>query len=404
MKLSKTTFQTSIFCLYLLSGELKFLFTYYQSPIDITLVFLLLILSDMLYTLVVCPKTIKVNKAQLFLIVVFLLFYFLFFITLLYTPSNFYGYKKTLYFSLCVVSLIYPLFIKNFDLRLFYLITFATIIPASLWFVVVKHLYWSGYATTIGAHFEPLLGSYMGLSIGMAFLIFYLVEEKEILKAFVLGLLLLALGSRGTFLFVLIVICSFKWKVILECLTQIPRQITLRKTNIAATILILIVLTSFWEPIATGFKFGIGRFESFVNLTSDNSTKERLQFYYFAITRIPESLQSLVGGHGIGSFGLLVAGKESRDIPHNVFLEAWFELGFLGLLFLLAFFTVPFFLRRNRVLKMMALFFLLDSLKSGGLDEMRFMFGIFGALIFIDQVSVWNQKETLEFEPILFGK
>jgi O-antigen ligase len=402
VKLSNSTYQTSIFCLYLLSGELKFLFTYYQSPVDITLVFLLLILSDVLYALFVRPQTIRINNAKLFFLVIFLVFYFLFFISLLYTPSEFYAYKKTLYFSLCGVSLMYPLFIRNFDLRLFYLLTFVTIVPASLWFIVVKHLYWSGYATTIGSHFEPLLGSYIGLSIGIAFLIFYLVEEKEILKAFFLGLLLLALGSRGTFLFVIVVLCSFKWRLILESFNHIPKQITIRKTSIVAAILILAGVAAFWKPLASGFKFGMGRFESFVNLTSDNSTKERLQYYHFAITRIPESVQSVLVGHGIGSFGLLISGKEARDIPHNVFLEAWFELGLLGLFFLMALFTLPFLLKRNSVLKMMALFFLLDSLKSGGLDEMRFMFGIFGTLVFIKLTEVQGQKGIVNLNLMPF--
>ena len=41
-------------------------------------------------------------------------------------------------------------------------------------------------------------------------------------------------------------------------------------------------------------------------------------------------------GHGIGSFGYLLNGTDSRGYPHNIFLEILYEFGFIGFVFSLA--------------------------------------------------------------------
>lgn len=395
MKISYKAYQTFIFCLFIISGEIKFLFTYYNSPVDITLLFSILILLDIVFNVMACPADIKFNSEQLFFTIIFCVFYCLFFVSLIYSPSESYGYKKTIFFSLNLLAFTYPIFIRSFDINFFYKLILFLALPATGWFIVVKYLYWSDYRSYIDASFEPLLGSYLGLSMCIAFLMFYLLDQKKLKLLIPLSLILLALGSRGTLIFVIIVVLIFKNKDIRAWLRAPRMSYFITSMDLIVITVMIPLFFIFRNVIFEGFRIGIGRFESLLNFGNDNSTNERVHYFGFAINHIFESLNSILFGYGIGSFGVLFSGQESRDIPHNVFLEAWFELGIVGVTLLALLTLLPLLLNRNSVIKMMSLFFLLDSLKSGGLDEMRFMFGILGALVFIDYELSKNSTKLL---------
>lgn len=389
MKATSSQYQTLIFCLFIISGNIKFIFTYYEFPVDITLLFAIFITLDIVYNLLTSYEYLKITANQLIWLALFLIFYSLFFFSLLYTESDEYSYKKTFYFLLSLLAFIYPIFIKKLNLKLFARIIIFTAVPASVWFIMVKHLYWSGYKDVIGLEFEPLLGAYLSLSMCIAFLIFFYTEKNN-LKA-VLGLipLLLALGSRGSLLFVIIIIILFKSKVLLRRIINPKFKRKLSLTNLALIAIIFPVLFNFRNKIIEGFKFGLLRFESFLHFQQDNSSNERLEYFEFTINGIFESTNSMFCGHGIGSFGILFSGEESRHIPHNIFLEAWFELGILATICLAFIMVIPLTLPyKNLIIKMMAVFFLLEGMKSGGFDEMRFTFGIYGILCFIDAKKI----------------
>lgn len=385
MKFSYGKFQTFILCFYLISGEIKFLFVYYGIPIDITIAAGILVVGDLLYNLTNKDTKLKLDTNRLLLITLLLLFYLVMIFSLSYTPSDTFGLIKTSLFLLTILAFIYPLFVKNVDIDFFAKIILYTTIPAALWFIVVKHLYWTGFKSQIGEHFEPLLGAYIGLSINVVFLIFYYTIINKKLKV-VLGLLvlILALGSRGALLFALLILLMYRHKV------DWPRfglKFRLKVSKVALWIFVLVLpgILLARNTIMEGFRFGLARFESLQNFGQDNSSNERLEFYRFAISKIPDSFSSFFFGYGVGSFGTMFNGIDSKTIPHNLILESLFEFGLFGTIFLVAFLTLPFLLK-NRLLifRLMALFFLLDSMKSGGLQEMRYMFGVFGCLIFME--------------------
>lgn len=386
MKFDYGKFQTFIFCLYLISGETKFLFVYYNVPIDITIVAAILVVVDLLYNLTSKQIRLKLDADKVFFITLLFLFYMTMVLTLSYTHSETFGFIKTLLFSLTFLAFIYPLFIRKFHIDLFVKILLYTTIPAALWFIAVKHLYWTGYKDQIGEHFEPLLGAYIGLSINIVFLVFYYTIINKKLKL-VLGLLILilALGSRGAFLFSLLIVIAFKYKDIITAISRPRLSARVSKGTIAFFLVVIPALYFVRDTLITGLKFGLARFQSMQNFGQDNSSNERIEFYQFSITKIFDSVNSFFFGYGVGSFGVIFNGIDSKLIPHNVFLESLFELGLLGTILLMMFTILPFFLK-NRILifRMMALFFLLDSMKSGGLHEMRYMFGIYGCLIFME--------------------
>ena len=81
-------------------------------------------------------------------------------------------------------------------------------------------------------------------------------------------------------------------------------------------------------------------------------------------------------------------GIDSRDFPHNIFLELWFELGLPGLILISLFLIVPIFIKQKAVLLQLITFYvLLNYLKSGNLDGARVLFGIYGLLIFINSTN-----------------
>lgn len=387
MKVKRSLYQTVLFCLFVISGEIKFVLTYYESPVDITLLMAILITFDMVRTILLTPHEIRLDTSKIFFLTALMLFYALFIASLAYTPSEYYAYKKTFFFLLTMMAFVYPLFMKELDVDLFAKIVLFTAIPAALWFIVAKYLYWSGRKDLITVDFDPLLGAYLGLSSCASFLAFYYASKNKYKTVLALLVLQLALGARGPFLFVIIVLGLLRFRNIYHSISNFSIR-KVDKTSLFLLCLSMPLVLIFRNAIVAGFKFGLLRFSSLLSFDSDNSSNERLAYFDFAISKIFSNINSVLFGYGVGSFGLLFTGREARDIPHNIFMEAWFELGIFGVITLFVITVIPLFLKKkDDVIKMMAIFFLLDSLKSGGFDEMRFMFGIFGALIFIQYES-----------------
>lgn len=70
--------------------------------------------------------------------------------------------------------------------------------------------------------------------------------------------------------------------------------------------------------------------------TTGSATK-RLRFYEETLQAIPDNLWL---GQGVGSWSVVFTGKDTRDYPHNLFLETTFEEGLTGELLLLLFLFV----------------------------------------------------------------
>jgi len=367
----------------LVSGDLKFIFSYYGLPVDVTVLFLGLVVIDMAYNAFVHLEKIKVTPVQAFFLVVFFCFYLLFFISLVYTPSEFHSLKKTSFFLACVIAFTYPLFMRDFNLRFFCNVVLITFIPCTVWFIITKSLYWGGYRELIGSEFEPLTGSYLGLANGIALLIFYYSEKRRYFVSAILMMLLFALGARGPVIFVVLALLLYRYQHIVRAITSYHVSWRIKKITALIGTTTIILIIAFWNTLVYSFQIGIGRFSGFVNFGQDNSTNERLGLLTFAINGIVDSVTSAFVGHGIGSFGYMLSGVDSRTIPHNIFLEAWFEMGVFSFILIALLSIGPLFIKnRNRVLSMMVFFLLLDSMKSGGFDEMRFTFGFYGILLF----------------------
>lgn len=211
-----------------------------------------------------------------------------------------------------------------------------------------------------------------GNYLATAFILVFFLKRNFILLAG-LFLLLLMTGARGPLIFLLI--CLFVWAFA-------SGKIILR----AKTVIALVAIVS--SIVAAGVFFELAIFERlllrFGTLFQDgggSSISARFNYLNQAFSGIE---QSPILGNGIGSFGFITTGVDYKEYPHNLLVEAWFDIGLVGML---AFFT--FFLAGNYMSltqKYWALFvivnyFLLNSLKSSSYVDHRVMMAVMAFLM-----------------------
>ena len=153
IKLNYIAYQNVIFAMLLICGAIKYIFSAIEWPFDITLLFSGLITVDIIYNLAHGLKK-KLSPSQsLFTASYFLLFFFMV-LTLFYTRSESYGFVKTLFFPLNIVAFIYPLFLRKFVPRLFFITMVVPLVLASIWFLISKYLAWYSSSVQVRLFFK----------------------------------------------------------------------------------------------------------------------------------------------------------------------------------------------------------------------------------------------------------
>jgi hypothetical protein len=210
-------------------------------------------------------------------------------------------------------------------------------------------------------------------------------------------ILMFVLGARGPLIFaVLILVAFYIWKFL--------RVIFIGKIDAKAykTVIAIIVFALFFLVLFFAFhdeimylvKRALMRLNLLVPAKSTanmgNSVNVRVEQLDLSIHLIFNNLNDFLFGNGIGSFGLLEKGYDHRSYPHNIFLEIWVELGFVGLVIFLLFLFQIF--RKNgtqvKYISMLVLFYmLLNSMKSSSFIDIRVFFAIFGLYILNENKS-----------------
>jgi O-antigen ligase len=144
---------------------------------------------------------------------------------------------------------------------------------------------------------------------------------------------------------------------------------TLRIFLISAVALGIVIIYKFEFVKEKIYKYGFKRFVSlFSSEKEDISANTRIEVMSFAIENIFTDPFTFFFGNGVGSFGKDFTGIDMKQNPHNIFLEAWYELGFLGFALIALFLFLPFFYKRNSLYVSFIFFALLDCLKSNNLS------------------------------------
>jgi O-antigen ligase len=118
-----------------------------------------------------------------------------------------------------------------------------------------------------------------------------------------------------------------------------------------------------------------------------DSAYSRVLFTKFSVEKIN---QRAFLGYGIGSFGFEYYNIDIYASPHNIFLEVWFELGFIALLLFIALFYVVFRdVIESKSTWSMALYIylVLNLLKSGTLIDMRTTIAFFTIFVLLNETN-----------------
>lgn len=382
MKVSYSKYQNILFALFLMSGAIKFIFDFYQFPLDITMLLSVLIVGDILWNQISNTNKIALKPFQVYLLLIVLSLLILIVFSLTYTKSESYSILKTIAFGLNVLSFVYPIFMVKFREKVFFRTFLYVIIPASIIFLTAKTIYWFGDVQAMKNKYMLFGGSYLLLGDILVFGLYYLIKSKKWLLAFLFTILLLAIGAKGPFVFFVVVLLFWKHKNIFNI--KLKAKI-LNKTKWLLIILVPLAVI-FRDQVLKTLQFGVFRFSRFFDAFTTESSDSRIGYFSFAIENIFNSVSAILFGHGIGSFGIMYNGIDARDFPHNIFLETWFELGVVGVILITILLVLPILLKNRQILfKLAALYVLLNYLKSGNLDGARVLFGVYGLLIFINK-------------------
>lgn len=362
------------------------MFIYHKISLNITyLAFILAILDSIFYLLIKGEKP-KFNKEKLFYILVLVSFYALFFISIIYTASDSYAYKKTFLFLPCLISFFYPIFILRINLELLYKFFLFLFLPVTIWFLLGRNLYYTPYSF-VGPTFRLIVTNYLNFGVGIGlFILLSQYLRKNWILILLLYLVLLGLGSRGAFLFLLIVVAIWKHK---RWIYTLFHEVKLKKKKLPhiffGLLFVFVTGVVLKDKIFSVISVGVNRFFSLVDYGQDTPSQIRLNQLSFSIKKIFGSAQTFFFGEGIGSFGVLYNGIDEREYPHNIFVEAWFELGIIGFALLGFLMILPLIQNMKRPFNYFYLafiFLLLNALKTGDLVSIWTIYLFIGLIIF----------------------
>ncbi len=331
-------------------------------------------------------------------------------VSLIYTPSSHYAYIKILYFfKEIVLAFSFPFLVKKFDIKRFIkllaIITFVYTV-LYLFYANIKLSYRPDniYRSFISQYL------YIGITNGLIFLLMIFSKAKifkndlwQFLFAILALAFLIASAARGPAIFLAIVL-------LLSFLKTFYVKIK-RKWIFLIAILLLVIIPVFIHLLLTDPKFvsflntmldrTIKRFSKliafFTGQGQDLSAQERVSMLQFTIHGIFDNIKHFLIGHGIGSFGILYLGKDIRWYPHNIFLEIWYEIGFIPFLLMVLLFLRSLIMPRQNpfVSVLVLLYILLNILKSYSFADMRVAY-MFLALYLLPG---WGQAQQEDAVP-----
>lgn len=385
-KIRYSVFQNILLWLLVTAGAIKPFFDYINTPFDWTLLIFSVVVLDIVYNLLTRRKEIRLNKEKFLILGVLGLLYTFILLSIAYTPSSDFAIEKSYLFSINVLFFIYPLFVRQVDLKLQYKLFLYILLPLVVWFILFKVLYFSplnsGYRI-VNIRFYDIRRNYLGFGMCLCILTILQIHLKRPFLVGVLSIILLfGLGSRGALIFLLVTLAIWKWKSVINRIMRFKMKKKALRTLLLVSAVLPIILITQYQRIADFLYLGVIRFQSLFEISDDKSLQGRFERISFALENVFSSISTFLFGNGIGSFGILYSGEDVREYPHNIFLEVLFELGIFALLLFCVFLFLPFLFKRLVVFKVLVLYFLLNALKSGDLVGLWLLFFFIGLLVF----------------------
>ncbi|MFB5944272.1 O-antigen ligase family protein [Albibacterium profundi] len=297
-----------------------------------------------------------------------------------YAPS--YGLKK---FFQVLSWCFYAFFVAGYIRRFYKTFLICNFLLMFVYFIILTLVYGNIYnffiestlvnaqrlGSTYGEGEELLNPIWLSRYIGFLLISSLILSTQYKLKfiqpvVFFIGVLyMLASGSKGPIVAFLFAVFFF---------FRIYKIFNLKIILILSTIFIVSIISLIFYFGIDNNQYLMERF-SFTDGTAAQRWNRILDVFEFEESNV-------VLGNGTGHYGYKTTGHDSRDYPHNIFVELLYENGILGvmLISILIFRTISKIVPkrvRNDGLKMSACFFLyffLNSLTSGDLLTNQFLF------------------------------
>jgi O-antigen ligase len=395
----------SIFAVLLLSGTIKMVMPLMgvSSILDLTLLSAIVVTLIMISHLKTTLKSISIEKFEL--IVVLTLFYLFMIFSLGYTSSQSASITKTINFGTMALAFYFPLLVKDFNMKKFMLSLTPLIFICSILFLNFYITYISGDSSEVFTSMDKdeiiqMTALYLTVSwLNGILVLYYFFHEKEypllrwsvLIVAFII---LISAGGRGPLLFTILILGVY-------LLYQFYQFLTIFRFNkLILPIIVVIAITGSIIFVVSNttstsdnpsLKLVNNTVERLMGLVTEKgggaSAHSRITNTIFSIKKINESP---FWGYGIGSYGYEMTNIDHLDYPHNIFLEVWFELGYIPLLlFLFLFYQVYKQIDSQICPWCLALYFyfLLNVLKSSSLIDIRMMLGFYALFVTINYIE-----------------
>lgn len=293
----------------------------------------------------------KIPKNLYSLIYAHLLFSIIVLMSMFYTPSPEYGVIKTFKFIVFNTTLfIAPMFLvnsTNFSKVLANWFLGALILVSIVMIGQFIYALQSGQLMQLIVRLS-LLGSNpiqvsRLLSIGVAFLIILSQSKGYVLKISVVLLLLvfftvlLSTGTRGPLVSIFIGVTLYIILIHDEYKNKTINNIILSMMIVVVALLVL--------PESITNRYFILDYKGEFGIEGDaikrvNTVETRFTFWKMSLITWVSSIKNFIFGLGFGGFSSLFIWRDFRWYPHNIFFETIVELGVIGLVSLMTFFSI----------------------------------------------------------------
>ncbi|UBZ15859.1 O-antigen ligase family protein [Flagellimonas marinaquae] len=399
LRIYKNDLINLLYAIFIVSGVIKSVLYYIGIPkvLDITAISALLIIGDITIVMISRKKAkLSIGKKQFDYLILIFTFQFMVFASLLYTYSLGFGFYKSFLLLLNIIAFCYPLIRPSITLESFFRIIYKFIVPFSVFIIFLNLVRWTPYRSLINIErADEIRGHYLTIGMFLGLIATYNIVFKRQLKAnlitkILLPVFLLVISSaRGPLIFFVIVL------IVLFIIRVKRIRFKIKKWHALILFLLMgfVLLTPLRDSFFNLFTRTITRFYvMFFESDGGQSISERVDFIRFSFDKIFDGINHVFFGYGIGSFMYLYSGVDGRGYPHNILLESWFELGFFGFLVITIFIVLIFFYRtKNLGSKLLLVFLLLCYSKSGGLEDIRIIYGLYSLYI----GSLYNNENLL---------
>jgi len=338
------------------------------------------------------------------------LFYLFMIFSLGYTSSSSASITKTIKFGTMALAFYFPLLVKDFNLKRFISFLPILIFISSIIFLNFYSHYLdkdTAMLSSLGREeAKEMTALYLTISWLNGILVLYYFFKKNqtpwiqwsILSiAFVF---LISAGGRGPLIFTILILGVYFLYQLIQTLNtfRIKKLIIPILILISITALIIFIVSNTDIKKNSSLKLVDNTVTRLMKLldTKDGggqSAHSRIENANFSIAKIN---QNPFWGYGIGSYAYEKEHEDILDYPHNIFLEVWFELGYIPLIiFLFLFYRIYKNINPNQCAWCMALYFyfLLNILKSSSLVDIRMMLGFYAIFI-----AVEDKKEKYKIQ------